>query len=155
MERKQEEKLERQREAERERILQQHREETAAAAAATRATRQQQQQEADLSLDDVFGAQSSPIGRIPGKLDKSWNGFASPNGSRRGVPDVGSVPDGVVSKILNEHGKYERSPSNPFNARQKEELNKSIGKGLVAERLAKAKAAAESNKSVPSMFSYF
>lgn len=160
LERQETEKLEKQREAERVRVLQQHQEESEAAAAAPvtaasalKAT--DQQEEADLSLDDVFRSQSSPTSLSPGKLDKSWSGFTSPSGTKRGAPDVGSVPDGMVSKLLNEHGKYEKSPSNPFHARHKEELNKSIGKGLVAQRLAKAKAASDNNSSVPSMFSYF
>ncbi len=158
------EELEKQREQERERVLQQHREELKKQREqeSQRAMQQHREElattsagkhdEAELSLDDVFRPQSSP-GRTPGKLDRSWGGFVSPNGTKYKLQDVGSVPDGLVAKIVNEHGKNQNSPSNIYSPRIQQELNKSIGKGLVAQRLAQAKANEKSG--VPSLFSFY
>jgi len=60
----------------------------------------------------------------------------------------------LVPKLINEHtGRDGRGRKSGYNPRVQEELNKSIGKGLVKDRLAKAKD--KMNKSVPSMFSSF
>jgi hypothetical protein len=129
--------------------LRKHREETEAATKANK-TSKSHDEETELSMDDVF--RSSPS-RAPGKLDKSWSGFSPSKRTKGRLPDVGSVPDGLVSTLLNEHGKIEKSGDNVYSRRHQEELNKSIGKGLVAQRLAKAKA--NDSSGVPSMFSYF
>jgi protein kinase A len=149
LELEQEKELERQRELEKDEILRKHREETEAATKANK-TSKSHDEETELSMDDVF--RSSPS-RAPGKLDKSWSGFSPSKRTKGRLPDVGSVPDGLVSTLLNEHGKIEKSGDNVYSRRHQEELNKSIGKGLVAQRLAKAKA--NDSSGVPSMFSYF
>jgi serine/threonine protein kinase len=95
----------------------------------------------------------SSTARNPKKLNHSWDGaFESPTGRRYRASDVGSIEDGLVAKILDSHGKTV-SPGSRYSPRVQEELNKSIGKGLVAERLAKAKQA-QKDAGVPSMFSF-
>ncbi|KAL3923363.1 MAG: hypothetical protein SGILL_001696 [Bacillariaceae sp.] len=147
-EQKQEEQLARQREREREEILRQHQEEEERAVAAIPTSNQDD--DGELSMDEVF--KSSPT-RAVGKLGQSWNGFSPSGRTTSRKADVDAVPDGLVPKLLNEHGKQISPGGNVYSQRHKEELNKSIGKGLVAERLAKAKA--KDSSQVPSMFSYF
>mmetsp|Transcript_42656 Transcript_42656/g.102867 ORF Transcript_42656/g.102867 Transcript_42656/m.102867 type:complete len:1388 (-) Transcript_42656:2011-6174(-) len=92
--------------------------------------------------------------RTPGRLEHSWNGvFESPRTRGKRLSDVGTIEGGLVAKRLGGHGKNVSPGGSRYSPKIQEELNKSIGKGLVAERLAKAKQK-QKDGGVPSMFSF-
>lgn len=106
--------------------------------------------EGGLPIDDEFRSQRRA------SFDQSWSEAVSPapNGTKKKV-DVGHVPKGIVAKLVNGQGKAPKSPTTLYSPRVQEELNKSIGKGLVAQRLSTAKAKEKLGGSIPSMFSSF
>jgi hypothetical protein len=101
-------------------------------------------------IDDEFRSQRRA------SFDQSWSEAVSPapTGTRKKL-DVGQVPKGIVAKLVNGQGKGPKSPNTLYSPRVQEELNRSIGKGLVAQRLSTAKAKEKLGNSIPSMFSSF
>jgi serine/threonine protein kinase len=105
------------------------------------------EEEGELTLDDVFNKPQ----RLQ-DVEENWNSAVmSPKKNRRRTSEISPVANGHVKKVV-KGGLGPTSPKNLYSPRVQDELNKSIGKGLVAKRLSMAK---EKKGSVPSMFSGF
>ena len=100
--------------------------------------------------DDIFRPQRKA------DFDQSWSEAVSPQSSsvRRKV-DISPVPKGIVAKLISGQGKESKVSNSVYSPRVQDELNKSIGKGLVAQRLSTAKAKEKLGNSIPSMFASF